>query len=140
MPKGSAKPFEERMNVVIDERNLFLGTSRQYDRFKRLMNSPIEVKGEGKSYKGERTVFDCTAPLQIRVMGEIDDVRDITKKIMRSLNIRLQPSPKSSVIGLSKLECDKRNRVGNYCSNTIRAYINPPSPIKKKAGCEKGLM
>lgn len=135
--KTSKREFD-RQSVKMIDRDLFLGTQGDFNKFKKLMNTHQ---------------FDCTHPVQIRVMGNVDEVRNVSKKILKVLG-GIYPIEKdtplkvkrvtaynkdsnkimtygSRLIGLSKLECDKKERVGNFCSSTIRAYINPDSSSKR---------
>ncbi len=109
--KGSSIPFNKRKHIITDEKQLFFGDESDFDEFKKLMEMPIERDGSKKLYR-------CKQPLQIRIMGNLDQVRSISKKIKDNLNIGL------SNIGLNKLECDKKHRDGRFCSNTIRVYMN----------------
>lgn len=136
--KTSQQNFNKQ-NVDLVDRDLFLGTSVDFKKFQGLMD---------KTHP-----FNCTQPLQIRIMGDLDAVRDASQKILKIYGIP-KDNPikvgakiaydadknqiltlKSGVIGLSKLECEKKERVGHFCSNTIRAYINPLG--KGKTTCEK---
>jgi hypothetical protein len=135
--------FTERQNIRMIERDLMLGDSEDFRNFKELMDEPID----GKRY-------ECEQPLQIRIMGSLNEVREMSQKILNMLdaqkNNKLKagrktaytwgdkktiPTYTSGTIGLSKLECDKRDRTGKYCSNTIRAYLNPQK-YPSRASCE----
>ena len=160
MPRiGSAKPFGERQNIIKAEKDLFLGTASQFKKFKRLMYKPIAIKDKQSRLTGKFGAPDCdknkTKPLQIRVMGQMDEVRDITKKIMKLIKPRF---PKGATIedvkkkvGLTKLDCEflvdvpgktrkRKIRAGNYCANTIRSYINAGgTPSRECASERKGI-
>lgn len=124
--KPAFEGFGTRQSIRAAERDMFLGSDKTFQKFKDQMAEPLKVKD--RSGDDRLAHFVCNQPLQIRIMGDLDKVRDISKDIMEEFDIS------ATDIGLSKLECDKSNRVGHYCKNTIRAYFNIGSG---KLGCNK---
>lgn len=113
--RGSSIPFNKRQHITANERDIFLGSDEKISKFKEMMAKPIPTKD--RSGNERKAHFVCKQPLQVRIMGELDEVRDITKGILDKFDVS------TTKVGLTKLECDKKNRVGNYCKNTIRSYI-----------------
>lgn len=126
MSRGSAKPFNKRQNIVKAERNLFIGNSSEFQKFKRLMNKPIN----GKRY-------ECNHGLQIRLMGDLNDVRKAAKSIGKQFGLNNLQDTDTSHFGVTKQECDKKNRNGRYCSDVITAYMYIDPKNKKVCSVKK---
>ena len=127
-----ATPFEERTTLVSKETKMMLGTDSDYEELKKLLESPQSRQfydHKDNKVLTEYVSGNCTQPLQIRFMGPLDDVRDLTLKLIKDLEIEdlVFPEPgviKPDGISFSKLECTKHNRNKSYCNNTMRVYIN----------------
>ena len=90
-------------------------------------------KTRGK-HKGEVMMSPIPGPgnwLRIRIDGPISDVRAMTKALMDVSLDSWQPITESD-IGLDKYAVSENDRnSGAWCSDTIRAYIEPKRVVKK---------
>jgi hypothetical protein len=125
-------PFQYRQNFFKEETKQILGTNTEFHEFKEKMYEPLVRQFEdGTILKARAT---CDQPLQLRVMGNLETVRDLTielNKFLQQPHIQqiMHKDTPSMVggainIGFDKLEADKHNRNKTYCSNTLRSYLN----------------
>lgn len=127
-----ATPFHDRVNLSSSEVKMMLGEENEFKKLQNKLETPQQrtyFDHEKQSTFSEYVKGKCTQPFQIRFMGTVDKVRDLTKKLIRDLEIEdlVYPEPGKIApegIGFSKLECTKYNRNKSYCGNTIRAYID----------------